>query len=192
MQNFETAISITDTVWGLVARVKPENFEKIYQIKYRDRDKPLILFASKIDTVKQYTEPWTEELSKLASQYWPGALTILFKRNNNLPAWINPESEYIGFRIPKSPSVMKLLKETQDDLLLSTSANASGEAPVTSYQEALKLFGKKVDLILEPESNENISNIASTIIKYDNGKLEIIRQGSIVIAGYDTNCLKAS
>jgi len=181
MKNFNTAICMTDTVWGLVGLFNQIAYEKIYEIKSRDRDKALILFARDIETVKKYSAEWTQEIDSLAKKYWPGALTIILKRSEELPSWLNPEFSHIGFRIPDSASCNKLMKSSPEGLLLSTSANASGEAPIKSYQEAQEKFGSKVDLILEPSQGEGFSDTASTIIKLNSNKLEIIRQGAIAI-----------
>jgi L-threonylcarbamoyladenylate synthase len=181
MNSFNTVVCMTDTVWGLLGLFNSKAYEKIYEIKSRDRDKALILFAKDIETVKNYSEDWNDEIESIARQYWPGALTIILKRSNNLPMWLNPEFTHIGFRIPDSQSCKKVMQSSENGLLLSTSANASGEAPIKSFEEAQIKFGGKVDLILEPSQGEMFSDIASTIIKLNDNKIEIIRQGAIDI-----------
>jgi len=181
MANFNTFVCMTDTVWGLLGLFNHNAYDKIYDIKSRDRDKALILFARDIDTVKKYSAEWTDEINSIARQYWPGALTIILKRSERLPSWLNPEFSHIGFRIPDSISCNKIMQSSPEGLVLSTSANASGEAPIKSYTEAQEKFGSKVDLILEPSQGEAFSDIASTIIKLNGNKIEVLRQGAIAI-----------
>jgi L-threonylcarbamoyladenylate synthase len=179
MKNFNTVVCMTDTVWGLVGLFNQEAYEKIYQIKSRDRDKPLILFARDLETVKKYSADWNSQIDEIAKKYWPGALTIILKRSNLLPNWLNPEFAHIGFRIPDSKSCKKIMDYSDNGLLLSTSANASGEAPIKSFQEAIDKFANQVELVLEPSDDEHFSDVASTIIKLNDNKIEILRQGSI-------------
>lgn len=177
--NWQTAICATDTVWGLVAKLTPENYSRIYEIKGREETKPLIIFAKSIEQLKTISQGWDPLIKSIAEEYFPGALTIIMPRSSTLPNWVNPGIETIGMRIPASKSVMKLLDDTEDGLLLSTSANFSGLDPVNNYQEALDQFTGKVDLILETE--ELSSGEASTIISYLDGELKVLRQGTICL-----------
>lgn len=173
--NWQTAVTATDTVWGLIAKPIPQNIESIYQIKERDKNKPLIIFAKSIDTLKKLSEGWDQQIETIAQKHFPGALTIVMKRSCNLPIWINPEINTIGMRIPASKHILELIKE--DEYLLSTSANLSGQDPVTSYQEANEQFENKVDIVID--SKQPSSGEASTIISYINGKLKILRDGKL-------------
>jgi len=179
MNDSRTFVCMTDTVWGLLGLLNEIAYQKIYNIKSRDRDKPLILFAKDIKTVRKYTDEWTSEIEKITLSYWPGALTIILKRSDKLPSWLNPEFTHIGFRIPDSKSCQKIMELSTEGLLLSTSANSSGEEPIKSFQEAQEKFGNQVDLILQPSPDEIFSDIASTIIKLSDQKIEILRQGAI-------------
>jgi L-threonylcarbamoyladenylate synthase len=179
MDDWQLAITPTDTVWGLVAKLNQKNIERIYQIKGRDKSKPLIIFAQTIEQLKSISDGWDPYIEGILRQYWPGALTLILPRSNNLADWINPGHHTIGMRIANSPSINKLLKNTIDGLLISTSANLSAEAPVSDYQEALKIFNDKVDLIID--SDEPCANQASTIIEYTNTRIKVLRQGSIVL-----------
>ncbi len=180
--NWQLAICATDTVWGIVAKLNPENYSRIYEIKGRDENKPLIIFAKSIEQLKTISQGWDSTIKSIAVEFFPGALTIVMPRSNTLPAWINPGIKTIGMRIPASKSVMKLLHDTEDGLLLSTSANLSGSNPVNNYQEALSQFSHKADLVLEPEAGEDSSGEASTIISYIDGEVNILREGKICLS----------
>ncbi len=180
-KTWQLAVAPTDTVWGLLCRIDTEqaqnNIDRVYQLKQRDRSKALILFARDIDSLKPYVEDWSPLLDSLAKRYWPGALTLVAKRSLGLPTWINSTEDYIGMRIARSPSIDKLLADTSNGVLLSTSANLSSQPPVCNYQEACELFAGSVDLILD--SPELGSNQASTVAKIQGDSIEILRQGDI-------------
>ncbi len=188
LSNWQIAVTQTDTVWGIVAKLdSAKNADRIYEIKARDRSKPLILFGRDLEALRPFVQTWDSRIEKLAKQHWPGALTIITKRSNTLPDWVNPREEYIGLRVANSASVMRLFDSMINDVsstnevLLSTSANLSGEAPVNNYQEALDQFSGQVDIILEPSPCESLSNSASTIIKVTDSEILILRQGEIYI-----------
>lgn len=176
-QNWQVAVTPTDTVWGLVAKLTAANLERIYELKGRDKSKPLIIFAPSIAQLQTISTGWNPYIQSIAEKYWPGALTIVMPRSKNLPEWVNPELSTIGMRIPRSKAVSELLAD--NGLLLSTSANLSGQEPVSNYQEAIDVFGDKVDLIIDDD--ETCSNQASTIIEYKDSKLKVLRQGDIVL-----------
>lgn len=179
-RDWNLAVAQTDTVWGLIAKPSHENFERIYEIKKRDRNKPLILFVNEIETMKKYSNFWSEQIETLCKQYWPGALTVILEKSKALPDWLNPEFDSVGFRIPDSRSTQKLL--ANNEYLLSTSANFSGQEPAQNYQEAMEVFSNHVDLILEPEADEKLSGTASSIIKFSEAGTEVLRQGDAVIS----------
>lgn len=174
--------SSTDTVWGLIGRPSEDTYEAIYEIKARDKSKPLILFPKSIEIFKKYCKIESELLDNLIKEHWPGALTVIVSCSEDLPTWLNPEFDSVGFRIPNSPSIEKIFKETGEEFLLSTSANLSGEEVVKDYEEALFEFVDKVDLVIEPQKKETAAGTASTIIKLeDNGELKVLREGDIKI-----------
>ncbi len=182
-KSWQVAATATDTVWGLVCRIDSDqardNIKRIYAIKQRDATKPLILFGRDSKALKAYAAEWGEVAENLASKHWPGALTIIVRRSALLPDWVNPAEEYIGLRVPNSPSVFQLLDQVTNGVLLSTSANLSGEPPVASEKEASAQFANLVDLIHKPHEAEVYSNTASTIVKITGDKVEILRQGDI-------------
>lgn len=173
--NWQIAVTATDTVWGLIAKPNKENIERIYQIKGRDKNKPLIIFAKSITKLKELSLGWDPKIEAIAREHFPGALTIVMKRSSKLDSFINPEIETIGMRIPDSKQVLDLIND--NEFLLSTSANLSGQEPVANYQEAQTQFSNQVDLVID--SQQTSSGEASTIISYIDGKIEMLRQGQL-------------
>lgn len=97
----------TDTVYGLVCSISSKTgYEKIYELKNRPKDKPLITFLA-------FPPPLSPDFQKLAKQFWPGPLTLV----------IDGES----VRIPNHPLALNLIEWAGP--LWSTSANVSGEPP---------------------------------------------------------------
>jgi len=180
--NWKTAIIPTDTVYGLVCRIDDqEAINKIYEIKRRDKDKPLILLAASSEVLRQYIDVMDNRLDALTNHYWPGPLTMVLPKSAKLPDFINPGFQTIGMRVPHSKTAVDFLDSVPGKIVLSTSANLSGEEPVLLYREALKLKDS-VDLIVEPKNGEKCSGDPSTIVSFDGDKFKLLRQGEIFIS----------
>jgi len=143
-------VSPTDTVYGLLAdATNATAIKKIFKIKKRPKEKPIPLFIKDIKMAKRfaYINKKQENLLKL---FWPGKVTAVLKRKNNLPRIIFGNEKTIGLRIPNFRLINTLLKKL-DRPLTGTSANISGKPASTKIREVLKQFKsakEKPDLIL--------------------------------------------
>lgn len=168
----------TDTVFGVGAIISDiEAINKIYKLKNRDYSKPLAILASKVDDIIPYIENVSQEVLDIMNKYWPGALTIIFKKSNLVDKVVTNNLETIAFRIPASKVAQEVLDKYGP--LAVTSVNLSGEVPLNSYEEIEKTFGKDIDYIVA--KNEPSSNVSSTIIDVTNKDIKIIRYGEVKI-----------
>lgn len=165
----------TETVFGLgVISNNEEGFERLVEVKRRRPDQPFTLMCSSLEEALQYCDPSSTALDMM-KKFMPGPLTVLVKPKAGLPSWITLGSRYIGIRIPDSELVLSLIKETGCPLLVP-SANKTGEPPLKDSFEVLKVFGKEIDAVVEGECLEDIP---STIIRFDEDSLTLIRRGKI-------------
>ena len=162
----------TDTVFGIGAMIDDlEAINKIYKLKKRSSDKPLAILASKVEDILPYIEMPSEDIFNIMKKYWPGALTIIFKKKHSISSQVVSKIDTIAFRIPNNAITLNILEKTGP--LATTSVNISGDNPIN------KLFGDKIDYLLV--KNVNSSNISSTIIDVSDNHLKIVRQGEIKI-----------
>lgn len=169
----------TDTVYGLICNAHDKKaVEKIYDIKSRDKVKPLSLFVKSIDEVKKIVadENLTDENISIMKRYWPGALTIVFKKRDATYDHMTKNTTGIGIRIPKDELLLNLLNVC-DFPLAETSCNESGEEPYRNYDEIKKRLGDKADMIID--GGDVTDNTASTVISLTSNKMQILRTGSI-------------
>jgi len=97
----------------------------IYELKKRDRDKPLILMGSEYKHFIEYVhESAKEDYENIASKYWPGALTMVIPASEKQTSILTSNDLTIGVRIPNSNMAQSLIRETGP--LLTSSANISG------------------------------------------------------------------
>lgn len=159
----------TETVYGLVCRWDDKKaIERIYELKGREKAKPLALFADSVATLKKNAVYLNQTAEKLASKLCPGALTVI------VPTLTVGT---VGFRIPDHPFILELLRKLACPLA-STSANRSGEANALNVDEALAMLDGEPDLVIDggaiPAGRQ-----ASTVVMALDDSLKILRPGPI-------------
>lgn len=171
----------TDTVYGLVCNAFDKvATAKIYTIKNREVKKPLSIFVKSIDEVKKYVDEsnLNDKVLDIMKKYWPGALTIIFKKKGDTFDHITCGKDGIGIRIPNDDALLHILNEI-DFPLAETSCNISGEKEYRSANEIREKLGDKIDLIVD--GGEVTNNTPSTVISVENNNIKILRKGDIVI-----------
>ncbi len=163
----------TDTVYGISADAcNEEAIKKVFIAKKRE-EKPLIVMVSSIEMLKRYVKNINEIEQKLIDKYWPNTLTILFEKNDNLSDLVTCGSPLVGIRMPNNKLLLDLMNEINKPII-STSANISGTSVITNTN------------LIDPELKKHISyvyddgektNIASTLVKVENNKIKILREG---------------
>lgn len=171
----------TDTVWGLGSL--PDNelaCKRIYEIKKRDGQKPLILLGAKIEDFNPYIDNFPPLAKDLAEKYWPGALTIIVKKSPKLSEFVTSEMDTVGLRIPNHPILLELLQTT--GAIATTSANLSGEPAAINLEQTQSYVGDKVDFILG-DFGIPAQGKESTVVLVQDDTFKVLRQGAIKIEG---------
>jgi len=151
----------------------------IYEFKKRDRNKPLILMGSEHKHLIDYVhESAKEDYEKIASKYWPGALTIVIPASEKQAVNLTSNDLTIGLRIPNSYMAQSFLRVSGP--LLTSSANISGfKGSITAEGIALDFPSVK---ILGPIPWGKCSGKASTIIFWKkSGDWRLIRKGEVLV-----------
>lgn len=178
----KTIVYPTETCYGLGCdAMNLDAVARIFYIKGRQKDKPvLVLMADEAMAMKYVV--WDKHLERIAARYWPGPLTVVAPVNPSVsfPNGILESGQMLAFRITEYPLARDLCKAL-DRPLVSTSANiASLESPY-DIESVLAMFQNKPvqpDIIISAGSLPHHS--PSTIIRLENGKVEVLRQGEIV------------
>jgi tRNA threonylcarbamoyl adenosine modification protein (Sua5/YciO/YrdC/YwlC family) len=139
----------TDTVYGLGCRADDARaVKKIYKLKGRDFDKPLILFIDSPEKLAGHVQDLPDYAARLAERYWPGPLTMVFKASPRTLKWGLDREGTIGFRIPAAPVVLEIVKRL-DVPLATTSANRSSGRESYNVRQVVESFNSPVDLVLD-------------------------------------------
>jgi L-threonylcarbamoyladenylate synthase len=158
----------TDTVYGIGCLYNDSvAIERIYQLKKRDISKKLPVLVSGIADLKTLGVTITEPMAKLINDHWPGALTVIAKR----------EEETIAVRMPDSFVALELIKAYGP--LATTSANVSNEKEINDIQLLQEKFSTAIDYYITDVTD--FSAVASTVVDCTGSQLKVVRQGAVHI-----------
>ena len=159
----------------------PKFSKIIYEFKKRDRNKPLILMGSEHKQLIDYIhESAREDYEDMASQYWPGALTMVIPSSKKQHPILTSKDFTLGLRIPDSQIAKSLIQKSGP--LLTSSANISGFTGSTTAEGIAQDFPSLE--ILGPIPWAKISGKASTIIAWKKrGDWKLIREGEVLVRG---------
>ncbi len=173
----------TNSVYGLGGN--PLNLEvinRIYDIKYRDRSKGLLLLVSDTEEAEKIAE-FNEISYKLAKRFWPGQLTLILEKKepNIIPPEVTAFKNTIGIRVPENEIILTILRKLKSKGhfggIIGTSANYSGEPPSISGGEVAKKFLTPIDLILD--GGKTKSKVPTTIVDCTSKELKFLRIGVV-------------
>jgi hypothetical protein len=160
----------TDTVYGLGAIPTKKAIEQLYLLKKRDKNKKILALVSDYNDFFKLTDDIDLNLIK---HFLPGALSIVCKTKKEFVDLLGPT---VGIRIPDNDLTRDIIRRV-GGILMTTSANISGEPPVTNISNISDELLKNVPLIIT--TDKILSGIPSTIVSYLDGKYSLIRQGQI-------------
>jgi len=165
----------TETVYGLFAQaLNQESVERVYELKRRPRDKALNLNVASLEAIYAFSKNPPSYLDQLYQAFLPGPLTIILQANDRVPAWINSSLKTVGFRIPNHPVPLYLIQKYGP--LIGPSANLSGKASGTSFQQIMMDFQEEISGV---EDDAALTGQDSTILDLSGEKAIILRQGAI-------------
>jgi len=172
-ENGEIIAFPTDTVYGIGCDpFKKDSITKIYELKKRDGEKRFpILGISKMELEK--IVEFNSDAEKISQKFWPGQVTLLLPIRKEISEKIESNGK-LAVRVPDNECVLSILKKCK--FMIGTSANISGEKSILDSNE-LKMKLPEVDVLVD--GGKILSSGESTIIDFNDGELEMIREGSV-------------
>ena len=177
LEDGELVIFPTETVYGLGGNAtNAEAIKKIYKIKKRPFNNPLICHFSNFSEIEENFEINDLE-RRLAKIFWPGPLTLILKKKKTslISNTLSNNLNYIGCRIPNNLIALKLLNSLSFPLA-APSANLATKISATRTEDLSKNLTKKIFLI---KSSKAKYGLESTVIKIKRNNIYILRLGSI-------------
>jgi len=169
----------TETVYGLAGNALDVTaVAKIFSIKKRPNFDPLIVHTYSVEALSEIVTEIPEQALQLATAFWPGPLTLLLHKKNNIPDLVTSGLDRVAVRIPNHPLTLELLKYL-DFPLAAPSANPFGYISPTTAQHVADQLGNEVDYILD--GGPCMIGVESTIVGWKNGVATIMRVGGLSI-----------
>ncbi|PKH47460.1 threonylcarbamoyl-AMP synthase [Dehalococcoides mccartyi] len=177
LKNGGVVIFPTDTVYAVGALASNTHaVNRVFDIKGRTNTKGLPALIGDISQIHQVAKIFPPLARKLAAEYWPGGLTLVLPKTDNIPLELTGGNETVAIRIPNQAAVIEMLKRVAEPVT-GTSANLSGCKSSLNASEAKIQLGDRVDFILD--GGQVSGGVESTIVAVNNDELKIIRQGAI-------------
>lgn len=176
----EAVLFPTDTVYGLGVAVDfAEGPDALYDLKERDRGKPIAWLVGAPDDLVRYGEEVPASVLALARRFWPGPLTLVVKAAERVPAAFRSSAGTIGLRMPDDETALALI-EAVGCPLATTSANLSGNRAPRSFDELDPALSARV-LAVEAPGDSCGSGLASTVLDCTGGFPLVVRQGAVAL-----------
>lgn len=176
LKNDGLAVIPTDTVYGLVGDATNEEvIKKIFDLKQREKEKPLLILVSNLDMLNHYVENISKIELEIINSFWPGPLTIIFANKKNLSDTLTSGKKEIAIRMPNNKDLLNLINKLNKPIV-ATSANIAHKKTITSIDLLEDSIKNNIDYIYD---GGYLEDIPSTIIKVSDNKVEIIREGII-------------
>ena len=124
----------TETVYGLGAdALNEEAAQKIYAAKGRPSDNPLIVHITNMEDLLKITKNVSKEAFKVAEEYWPGPLTMIFEKNEKVPYGTTGGLNTVAVRMP-SHEIARAVIDAGGGYIAAPSANTSGRPSPTAAE----------------------------------------------------------
>ena len=170
----------TETVYGLGAdATNPDAVKRIYEVKGRPSDHPLIVHIASLDQMDQWAIDIPEYAITLARDFWPGPMTLVLKRSTKAKDFITGGQDTVALRVPAHPIALSLLQEFKEGIAAPSANRFGSVSPTTAeaVEEELKDYLSPQDLILD--GGQCLVGVESTIIDCTQQTPFILRPGAI-------------
>lgn len=163
----------TDTLYGVVCSAFDRDaVERVYQIKGRDKQKPLIILIKDIADLEIFNVKLLDSQQNFLQEVWPGKVTVILRVEGDFD-YLTRGGSSLAFRLPDDKNLIDLLKCVGP--IVAPSANPEGAEPAKTIEEAKKYFDNAVDFYVD---GGVLAGEPSTIVAINDEKIELIRQGS--------------
>jgi len=167
----------TETVYGLGADARDARaVQRVFEIKGRPATNPVIVHVASADVARRYAATWPAAAASLVERFWPGPLTIVLPKTDQIVPAVTAGRHTVGLRCPDHPLTLELLRRF-DGPLIGPSANRSSRLSPTTAQDVRDELGDAIDMILD--GGPCRVGIESTVLDLSAQVPAILRPGAV-------------
>ena len=170
----ELVCSPTDTLFGILgSALNDETVKKLYVVKKRNRDKPLIILFDSVDTIERYGVIIPEKFKEGLKKLYPAPITVILPLSESSPFRRIFKRDNIAVRVPDEPFLREIIRRSFP--LFAPSANPQGMEPAKSCDECKRYFENLINYCIEGKSLD----LPSTIVDLTLDSPRLLRNGVI-------------
>lgn len=167
----------TETVYGLGANALDKNaVKKIYKAKGRPSDNPLIIHINDKKDLAKLTLNISKDAQKLIDKFWPGPLTLIFKKTTLVPKETTAGIDTVAIRMPQNSIALALIKASGFPIA-APSANLFSKPSPTSAKHVSDDLNGKIEMIIDGGNSQ--IGLESTVVDTTEKFPIILRPGGI-------------
>ncbi len=176
LQRGDLVVLPTDTVYGIGAQIDEAAIARVFNAKRRPQERAIPVLLADADAVPRVASTFPEAARRLAETFWPGPLTIVLPKRDDLPKNLSTLPT-VGVRVPAHPRTCAIIAAAGGALAV-TSANRSERPAACTIREAIAYFRDEVALYLD--GGRCAGGVPSTVVALDaGGAITVLREGPL-------------
>jgi len=167
----------TETVYGLAANaLQTEAVARIYEAKGRPAHNPIIAHVASMEMARRCATAWPAVAEDLSKAFWPGPLTVVLPRAEDIPEIVTAGGPTVGIRWPSHPFIQAVIRECGFPLA-APSANLFTQISPTNAEHVRKQLGDRIKLVVD--GGQSQVGIESTVVDLTSNPPAVLRPGMI-------------
>ena len=176
----------TDTLYGLAADPLDEGaVRRIFRLKGRPAGNPIPLLLSDPEDLYRWAVRIPESARRLTDRLWPGPLTLVLRRSEEVPDVVTGGGDTVGLRVPDH-TVPRSISRMLGAPLTGTSANRTGSPGLSTAHAVRRQLSDDVDFVVDGVSGQD--GRPSTVVDLSGDRPRILRRGAVSAAEIESLC----
>ena len=169
----------TETVYGLgVDAMAPSAVVRVFEAKQRPKFDPLIVHLADVEMLDQIVDRLPDTGQRLMKAFWPGPLTIVVPKKEQVPDLVTAGRSTVGVRIPDHPVALAMLRAAGRPIAAPSANPFGGVSPTTAHHVLDGLEGRIHAVI---DGGPCRVGVESTVVSVVEAEPVVLRTGGVLV-----------